>query len=100
VKCRPPNNRNPLPEEITSCFEYLRTQIRLVNPSVIIALGRIASNALLGNESSLTSVRGRVHSFEKYPMIATYHPASLLRNPSYKAYAWEDLQLALRVLKP
>lgn len=93
LKCRPPGNRDPLPDEIALCKPYLHRQIELIEPDFIIALGRIAAQALLGTTQPLASLRGKIHPFAKAKLIVTYHPAALLRFPQYKAKAWEDLQL-------
>lgn len=98
LKCRPPHNRDPLPEERAHCDPYLRRQIELIEPRVVVALGRIAAQALLGTEASLASLRSRVHTLRvgarAYPVVVTYHPAYLLRTPADKARAWADLCLA------
>jgi DNA polymerase len=98
VKCRPPNNRDPLPEEIASCLPYLARQVELLRPRIILAVGRIAAQALTGASGSLGSMRGRVHEFGllKLPLVVTYHPAYLLREPGMKRQAWEDLKFARR----
>jgi uracil-DNA glycosylase len=92
VKCRPPNNRNPLPEEMETCIPYLYKQIELVKPKVILCLGLVASHALLQNKATLTSLRGNVYEFNNIKVMATYHPAALLRNPNWKRGCWEDVQ--------
>ena len=94
VKCRPPGNRTPEADEIATCLPYLRRQIALIQPRVIVALGKTAANALLGQDATLGSLRGKVHAFENTPLIITYHPAYLLRSPHEKAKAWADLKLA------
>lgn len=98
VKCRPPNNRNPLPEEMAACMGALRQQIDLVQPEVIVALGRVAASALLARETSIGAARGRDLEAFGRPLIVTYHPAYLLRTPADKGKAWEDLQGAMRLL--
>lgn len=98
VKCRPPGNRVPAPEEAAACAPYLDRQIDLVRPRLIVALGRTAAVRLTGHETSLASLRGRVHAYRGIPMVITYHPAYLLRNLPDKAKAWEDLLLARRTL--
>jgi uracil-DNA glycosylase family 4 len=95
VKCRPPANRNPEAEEIATCLPYLRRQIELIKPKVIVALGKVASNALLGKDATLASLRGKLHDYHGITLIVTYHPAYLLRSPSEKAKAWQDLLLAV-----
>ena len=98
VKCRPPNNRDPSAEEAERCLPYLRRQIELVAPEVILCVGRIAAQRLLGREDTLARMRGRVHAFESVPVVVTYHPAYLLRSPGEKRKSWADLKLALGVL--
>jgi len=92
LKCRPPNNRDPLPEEILHCEPYLKKQIQIIKPKVIIALGRISAQVLLKSNDSLTNLRQKVHQYEDIPFIVTYHPAALLRNPGWKGKAWQDLR--------
>jgi DNA polymerase len=92
LKCRPPNNRTPQGEEVEQCLPYLRKQIELVKPKVILCLGLVAAEHLLGTSEVLTRLRGRVLSFQEIPVMVTYHPAALLRNPNWKRPAWEDVQ--------
>ncbi len=99
VKCRPPNNRNPEADEIATCLPYLRRQIALIRPKLIVALGKTAATSLLGKESTLGSLRGTLHDFGGIPLLVTYHPAYLLRSPSEKAKAWQDLCLAVETMK-
>ncbi len=94
LKCRPPNNRDPKPDEARACAGYLDRQIALLRPSLIIAVGRIAAQRLLDTDSPLGRLRGRVHEYSGVPLIVTYHPAYLLRSPRQKRKAWEDLMLA------
>ena len=94
VKCRPPNNRNPEADEVATCLPYLNRQIELIKPRLIVALGKTASTALLGNDAPLGSLRGKLHDFGGIPLVVTYHPAYLLRTPSEKAKAWQDLCFA------
>lgn len=94
VKCRPPNNRNPQATEAEKCRPYLLRQIELIQPRLIIALGKVAAENLLGTHDSLASLRGSVHDFSGTPLIVTYHPAYLLRSLTDKAKAWEDLCFA------
>lgn len=96
VKCRPPGNRTPEADEIAACLPYLRRQIELIKPRLIVALGKTAATALLGREASLGSLRGTLHDFNGMPLVVTYHPAYLLRSPAEKAKAWEDLRFAVR----
>lgn len=98
LKSRPPGNRNPEPDEVSACRPYLLAQIELIQPKIILALGRLAAQSLLDTEESIGHLRGRVHSFQGVPLIATYHPAYLLRKLSDKARAWEDLCLARQTL--
>ena len=99
VKCRPPGNRTPEPDEIATCLPYLQKQIGLIQPKVIVALGKTAATALLGREATLGSLRGKRHDYQGIPLIITYHPAYLLRTPSDKAKAWQDLCLAVETMK-
>jgi DNA polymerase len=132
VKCRPPDNRNPAADEIAQCLPYLARQIELIQPKLIVALGKVASNALLGKEATLASLRGKLHDYRvetatgqdviqegesshlssiphqttlshrvrtTIPLIVTYHPAYLLRSPSEKAKAWQDLLLAVQTME-
>ncbi len=94
VKCRPPGNRNPEPDEAGACLPFLRRQIELIRPRLLIALGKVAATNLLGGDASIASLRGKVHSYAGTPMVVTYHPAYLLRNLPDKAKSWEDLCLA------
>lgn len=96
IKCRPPRNRNPEPEEISACKNYLLQQINLVKPQMIITLGRYAVQTLLDTELAVGKLRGKVHHYQDIPLIATYHPSYLLRTPSAKKGTWDDLQLAMR----
>ena len=98
VKCRPPKNRVPLPDERAACMPYLRRQIELVKPKVLLALGTTASAALLDVKSSLGALRGREHDWNGIPLIVTYHPAALLRNPGWKRPAWDDLRTVRKLL--
>lgn len=97
LKCRPPNNRKPAPEESDLCKPYLKKQIDLIKPKVILCLGLTAAENLLGTTESMGKLRGRVMQYEGVPVMVTYHPAALLRNPNWKRPAWEDVQ-ALRKL--
>jgi DNA polymerase len=99
VKCRPPGNRNPLPAEAAACAPYLRRQIELIRPKLIIALGKVAAVNLLGHDSSIASLRGKVHDCRGVPLIVTYHPAYLLRTLSDKSKAWEDLCFAVETMQ-
>jgi len=92
VKSRPPNNREPRPDEVAACFPHLEKQIDLVRPQIICTLGRPAGNALLGTNASMGELRGKWHYYRGIPVLPTYHPAYLLRSPSQKKQAWEDLK--------
>lgn len=92
LKCRPPGNRNPQPDEVEACSPYLRRQVELVGPEAIVALGTFAAQSLLGSTQSIGRLRGAVHQFGGVPVVPTYHPAALLRNPGWVRPAWEDLQ--------
>ena len=98
LKCRPPMNRNPQPEEIVACEPFLKRQVALVQPSLILAMGRFAVQSLLQTQESIGRLRGRVHRYEDVPVIVTYHPAYLLRNPLDKARSWEDLCFAVETM--
>jgi DNA polymerase len=98
VKCRPPQNRKPLPDEIAACIPYLYRQIELVKPKAILALGSTAAEGLLGVKKSLGELRGKVHRFGKIPLVVTYHPAALLRNPNWKKPTWDDVRIARQLL--
>ena len=98
LKCRPPGNRNPEPDEVAKCLPHLLRQIGLIQPKLILAMGRFASQALLGTDATIASLRGRVHQYAGVPLIVTYHPAYLLRNLPDKAKAWADLRFAVRTL--
>ena len=93
VKCRPPGNRDPKPEEVAACSGYLEAQVQIIRPRLILALGRVAAQSLLVTTESLGRLRGRWHEYAGVPVWVTYHPAALLRNASYKRPTWEDLQL-------
>jgi uracil-DNA glycosylase len=97
VKCRPPRNRNPTPEELLRCEPFLVRQIQLVQPRIILAMGRFAVQSLLSSTEPIGRLRGRVHHYQGVPLVVTYHPAYLLRNLTDKARAWEDLCLAAQV---
>ena len=98
LKCRPPGNRNPEPEEVEKCSPHLRAQIELIAPKLILAMGRFAAQTLLNTDASIASLRGRLHEHAGVPLIVTYHPAYLLRNLPDKAKAWEDLLFARRTM--
>jgi|TARA_B110000014_G_scaffold40225_1_gene26298 DNA polymerase len=92
LKCRPPENRNPSSSEVDKCKPYLNHQIKLVNPKLIVTLGLVATSTLLGKDSSLKDMRNNIFYYMNYPVIVTYHPAFLLRSPSFKRNAWEDFK--------
>ena len=92
LKCRPPENRNPLPNEVKECEPYLIHQINLIKPKLIVALGRVAGMTLLNVDNSLKSMRGIIHDYNGTPLIVTYHPAALLRNSNWKPEAWKDFK--------
>lgn len=99
LKCRPPNNRDPKPEESAACRSYLERQIELVKPKIILAVGRIAAQLLLDTDAPVGRLRGSLHHLGDVPLVVTYHPAYLLRSPSQKRKAWDDLCLAMRVIE-
>jgi DNA polymerase len=99
LKCRPPRNRNPAPLEMAQCEPYLQRQIELLQPRLILAMGRFAVQALLRSEEPIGRLRGRVHRYHGVPLVVTYHPAYLLRNLPDKAKAWDDLCLAAGVAR-
>ena len=98
VKCRPPSNRTPRQEEIEACVPFLYRQLEIVSPDVILAMGSTAVTSLLQRKQSLGSFRGSIHSFRGIPLVATYHPAALLRNPNWKRPTWDDVRIARRLL--
>lgn len=102
VKCRPPSNRNPRPEEALSCAPILNRQIELLEPDLILAVGRVAANNLLGNDETLGKLRGQPYRYgpAEIPLVVTYHPAYLLRKPSEKGKAWADLRMAMKIAAP
>ena len=99
LKCRPPGNRNPEPREVAQCEPYLRRQVELLQPRIILAMGRFAVQALLASNEPIGKLRGQVHRYNGVPVVVTYHPAYLLRNLPDKAKAWADLCMALDVLR-
>ena len=98
LKCRPPGNRNPTPEEVAQCSPHLLQQIELIKPKLIVAMGRFAAQTLLETGASIASLRGRLHRYAGVPLIVTYHPAYLLRTLEDKAKAWEDLVFAKKTM--
>jgi uracil-DNA glycosylase len=96
LKCRPPGNRNPLPQELTNCRGYLESQLDLIRPEFICCLGAVAAQNLLGTNVSIGKLRGKVHQFRGAKVVCTYHPAFLLRSPAFKKETWEDMKLLMR----
>jgi DNA polymerase len=95
VKCRPPQNRNPLPEEIAACRPFLQRQLAVIQPEFIVALGKVAAQTLLGTDQAISRLRGRFHDYHGIRLLPTYHPAYLLRNPEKKREVWEDMKLLM-----
>jgi DNA polymerase len=98
VKCRPPENRNPTPEEMAACLPYLKRQIEVLQPDVICALGGVAAKALLSTDLSVGRLRGEFHDYAEIPVRVTYHPAYLLRSPHEKAKTWQDIKAVMEFL--
>ena len=98
LKCRPPGNRNPMPDEIESCAPLLKRQIELVAPEVLLAVGLFAAQWLTGSTKALGKLRGEVYNYQGVPLVVTYHPAALLRNPGWSRLVWEDLQLLWKIM--
>lgn len=98
LKSRPPNNRDPLPDEVAACSPYLQRQLELIRPEVIVAFGAFAARTLLESTAALGRLRGRVHRYAGFPVVVTYHPAALLRNPGWTRPTWEDLQIVRGLL--
>ena len=98
LRCRPPQNRNPLPEEAAFCRPFMEAQIRIVNPEFICCLGAVAAKNLLQTDTSIGKLRGTIHNWQGYKVVCTYHPSYLLRNPPAKKDAWIDLQLLMRAM--
>ena len=94
VKCRPPSNRNPLPDEVAACYPFLKRQIEIIDPRIILCLGSPAARTLLDTEAGVTRLRGEFHHYQNIPVLPTYHPAAVLRFPEkYKRPVWNDLKL-------
>ncbi|UZJ41113.1 uracil-DNA glycosylase [Prosthecochloris sp. SCSIO W1101] len=93
IKCRPPENRNPNLDEIQSCMPWLKIQLQLIKPKILLLLGRVAANTVLDNRQSMANLRGRILRWNGYDVIVTYHPAALLRNPNWKRHCWEDVKM-------
>jgi uracil-DNA glycosylase family 4 len=100
LKCRPPGNRNPLPDEISKCEPFLKKQLQIISPKIICALGTFAAQTLLKTDIPISALRGRFHSYEGIKLIPTYHPAYLLRNQSAKKPVWEDVQMIMKEIQP
>ena len=98
VKCRPPQNRKPLPDEIAACIPYLHRQLEIIRPKVILTLGSTAAEAMLGVRKSLGELRNKVHTYNGIPLVVTYHPAALLRNPNWKKPTWDDVRIVRQLL--
>lgn len=99
LKCRPPQNRNPLPEEILTCMEYLYVQIEIIKPKIICGLGKFASQTLLRTEAPISKLRGSWHEYRGIKFMPTYHPAYLLRNPRDKKLVWEDMKKIMEIYR-
>ena len=93
IKCRPPANRNPLADEITCCMPWLNAQLALLDPAVLLLLGKVAANTLLDNKQSMGNLRGKIIRWNGYDVIVTYHPAALLRNPNWRRQCWDDVRM-------
>jgi uracil-DNA glycosylase len=98
LKCRPPNNRDPRPDEVARCAPYLHGQLEAIAPRALLAVGKFSAQMLAGSEASIGRLRGRVHSYRGIPFVATYNPAYLLRSPNATRKTWQDLQLLRQVL--
>jgi DNA polymerase len=98
LKCRPPENRNPLPDEVAACASHLHGQLEAIAPRVLLAVGKFAAQSLAASEDSISRLRGRVFNYRGTPLVVTYHPAYLLRSPQMTRVAWQDFQLLRRVL--
>jgi DNA polymerase len=98
LKCRPPGNRNPQPQEISTCSPYLHRQLELVQPEALLAVGTFAAQLLTSSNLPLGKIRGDVHAYQGIPLVVTYHPAALLRNAGWTRHAWDDLQLLRQVM--
>jgi DNA polymerase len=96
VKCRPPRNRNPQPDEIKTCFQFLDRQIEAIRPDFICALGSVAAQTLLNTDVPISRLRGRFHDYKGIKLLPTYHPAYLLRNPEKKRDVWEDMKMLMK----
>ena len=99
LKCRPPNNRNPQPEEIEACQPFLLRQLRAISPKIIIALGTFSAQTLLQTRAPISQLRGRIHDYHGIPLMPTFHPAFLLRNPAKKREVWDDMKEVVKMLR-
>ena len=99
IKCRPPKNRDPKPEEIKACFPFLKKQLEVIRPRFICALGNFAAQTLLETNERISKLRGKIFEFQHIKVVPTFHPASLLRNPEWKREVWQDMQLIQRLLE-
>jgi DNA polymerase len=99
LKCRPPKNRDPKPEEIATCFPFLKMQLRAIRPRLICALGKFAAQTLLETTERISTLRGKIGEFQNIRVVPTFHPASLLRNPQWKRNVWQDMQLIQKLLE-
>ncbi|MDY7028354.1 MAG: uracil-DNA glycosylase [Spirochaetota bacterium] len=99
IKCRPPDNRDPLPDESSACMPYLKRQIRLIQPKTILTLGRISTHILTGTNEGIGKLHGKVFQFQGVPLVPTYHPSGVLRNPVYRKPVWDDLRVLKRVIE-
>lgn len=98
IKCRPQNNRDPLPEEIQACKKYLMRQIKILKPRLILTLGRFAAQFICQSQEGIGKIRGKVYYYKKIPVVPTYHPSAVLRNPSLRKNVWSDLKIAKEIL--
>lgn len=98
VKCRPPGNRNPEPDEIATCLPFLKRQLAAIQPEMICALGGVAAQTLLGTDTPISRLRGRIHAYGDIPVVPTYHPSYLLRNPEAKRPVWEDMKMLMNAM--
>jgi DNA polymerase len=99
IKCRPPDNRDPFPDESSACMPYLKRQIRLIQPKTILTLGRISTHILTGTTEGIGKLHGKVFQFQGVPLVPTYHPSGVLRNPVYRKPVWDDLRVLKRVIE-
>jgi uracil-DNA glycosylase len=100
VKCRPPSNRDPAPDEADACIGYLDRQIEILSPKAILTVGRVASSRLIGSTEGIGRLRGSVYAYRGIPLVPTYHPSGVLRNPEFRQAVWDDLKILKRILEP